>query len=125
MTIPPNPPPTSPQEPFLALKSERVQEALARLTAWQPSLGGLEGTFRFDTGSEALAFLRPLGALLDRHREPPSRLTLTGPILSIGLGLGSESGGVYGADLALAERITALRNVVGGKPKNPPARLGR
>ncbi len=114
----------SPLGLFLELNSERVREALPQLTAWRPHLGGLEGRFRFRDGTEALAFLRRLTALLDQHPEPPSRLALTGPILSIGLGLSNPTNGVYSADLALAQRITALRNVMTSLPSERSTRLG-
>ena len=112
----PEKPQTTPLGPWLELKSERVQNALPQLTSWQPSLGGLDGTFRFDNGEQALRFLRPLADLLDAHPEPPSRLTLTGPVLRLALGLGHREGGVRQGDLALAQRISALRQAVGGRP---------
>ncbi len=117
-------PAASPQNPFLELKSERVQALLPQLNAWRPHLGGLEGSFRFKDGGEALAFLRPLAKLLDAHHEPPSRLHLTGPNLSIGLGLGGTRGGVYAADLALAARISALRTAVRSQTPDFTERLG-
>ena len=101
-----------PLGPWLELQSERVQRALAELPSWEPMLGGLEGKFRFADGAQALAFLRPLAALLEEHPQPPNRLVLTGPVLSLGLGLGVDRGGVHAADLALAGRISALRNAV-------------
>ncbi len=125
--------PARPLGPWLELQSERVQRVLGELPSWEPTLGGLEGKFRFASGAQALAFLRPLAALLDAHPEPPNRLVLTGPVLSLALGLGMDRGGVHAADLALAGRISALRNAVATSAaqrivdpgKNRPAPVAR
>jgi pterin-4a-carbinolamine dehydratase len=99
--------------PYLELKSERVQRELAQLVNWQGSDAGLEGTFRFDEGSQTLAFLRRLAELLEAHAQPPRRLALTGPTLYIALGAVSDPG-ISAADLALAGRISALGDAVDG-----------
>lgn len=113
---------------YLELKSERVQRELAVLPGWKANEQGLEATFQFHDGAQALGFLRQLGDLLDDHPQPPRRLALTGAVLNIALGEDAAPGIATG-DLALAARIAQLRSgaeaapdETAGTPSAPPPR---